>query len=45
MFMFALGPQGFSDTNMLVFAMPTGRIGGLNQPEGPKQMGLHSGGI
>ena len=42
---FALGPQSFSDTDMLVSAMQKSRVGGITQREDPTQRGLCCGGI
>ena len=40
-----LGQQGFLDTNMLVFPMRNGRVGGLNQCDGSTRMVSRCSGI
>ena len=42
---FVHGPRGYLDTNMLVFPMLNGRIGGPNQCDSPTPVVLHCSGI
>ena len=41
----ALGPRGFSDTNMLVFATQKSRIWGITQRKDPTWGGLRCSGV